>query len=64
MSDICAVVHTVLVKCVWMLAQSRSCRLWNATKSKDVLMSLLESLFVVVNIIFLFVYGTNVVMAI
>lgn len=36
-SDICAVVYMVLVKCVWMPTLSYSCRLWNATKSRDVL---------------------------
>lgn len=43
-SDICAVVYMVLVKCVWMPTPSSSCRLWNATKSRDVLKSFLGAL--------------------
>lgn len=38
MSDICAVVHMVLVKCVWMPTPSY------ATKSRDVLESFLGAL--------------------
>lgn len=33
-SEICAVIFMVLVKCVWKPTLSRSCRLWNATKSR------------------------------
>ncbi len=43
-SDICAVVYMVLVKCVWMPTPSCSCMLWNATKSRDVLESFLGAL--------------------
>ena len=43
-SDICAVVYMVLVKCVWMPTPSRSCMPWNATKSRDVLESFIGAL--------------------
>lgn len=56
-SDICAVVYMVLVKCVWMPTPSCSCRLWNATKSRDVPKSFLGALqcFVIL-FFFLFIF--------